>query len=63
LVDLVAALVADEQSFEVAEPGEGALDDPADGAYGVPKFGRTSQNIRFAGKAEFTHPSRFATDC
>ena len=23
---------------------------------GVRKFGRTSQNIRFAGKTEFTHP-------
>ncbi len=26
---LVAAVVADEQPFEVVEPGEGALDDPA----------------------------------
>ena len=24
---------------------------------GVRKFGRTSQNIRFAGKTEFTHPT------
>ena len=32
VVDLVVAVVADEQSFEVVEPGEGALDDPADGA-------------------------------
>jgi hypothetical protein len=30
VVDLVAAVVADEQSFEVVEPGEGAFDDPAD---------------------------------
>jgi len=28
-VDLGAAVVADEQSFELVEPGEGALDDPA----------------------------------
>ena len=28
-MDLGAAVVADEQSFEVVEPGEGALDDPA----------------------------------
>ncbi len=26
---LVAAVIADEQPFEVMEPGEGALDDPA----------------------------------
>ena len=30
MVDLVSAVVADEQSFVVVEPGEGALDDPAD---------------------------------
>lgn len=28
-VDVGAALVADEQSFELVEPGEGAFDDPA----------------------------------
>ena len=28
-VDLVAAVVADEEAFEVVQPGEGALDDPA----------------------------------
>ena len=28
-MDLVAALVADEQSLELVQPGEGALDDPA----------------------------------
>ena len=28
----MAAVVADEQPFEVVEPGEGALDDPAHGA-------------------------------
>jgi hypothetical protein len=31
-VDLVAAVVADEQPFEVVQPGEGALDDPAGAA-------------------------------
>jgi len=29
-VDFVAAVVADEQPFEVVQPGEGALYDPAD---------------------------------
>jgi hypothetical protein len=28
----------------------------------VRKFGRTSQNIRFAGKTEFTHPTGLAND-
>jgi hypothetical protein len=28
-VDVTAAVVADEQSFELVEPGEGSLDDPA----------------------------------
>ncbi len=28
-MDLGAAVVADEQPFEVVQPGEGALDDPA----------------------------------
>ena len=28
-MDLVAALVGDEEPFELVEPGEGALDDPA----------------------------------
>ena len=32
MVDLVAAVVADEQPLEVVQPGEGALDDPAHGA-------------------------------
>jgi hypothetical protein len=31
-VDLGAAVVADEQPFEVVEPGEGAFDDPAGAA-------------------------------
>ncbi len=28
-MDVCAAVVADEQPFELVEPGEGALDDPA----------------------------------
>jgi hypothetical protein len=32
VVDFVSAVVADEQSFEVVEPGEGAFDDPAHAA-------------------------------
>jgi hypothetical protein len=31
-VDLGATVVADEQPFEVVQPGEGALDDPAGAA-------------------------------
>ena len=31
-MEFVAAVVADEQPFEVVQPGEGALDDPADAA-------------------------------
>ena len=31
-MDLVTAVVADEQSLELVQPGEGALDDPADAA-------------------------------
>ena len=31
-MDLVAAVVADEQSLEVMQPGEGALDHPTDAA-------------------------------
>jgi hypothetical protein len=31
-VDLGAAVVADEESLELVEPGEGAFDDPADAA-------------------------------
>jgi len=39
----------------MATPGE-----PVEiAACGVRKFGRTSQNIRFAGKTKFTHPTRF----
>ena len=38
-MDLVAAVVADEQPFEVVQPGEGALDDPA----GVAEPGSVSE--------------------
>ena len=31
-MDFVAPVVADEQSFEVVQPGEGPLDDPAHAA-------------------------------
>ena len=31
-MDFVAAVVADEEPLEVVEPGEGALDNPADAA-------------------------------
>ena len=31
-MDLVAAVVADEQSLELVQPGEGTLDDPAGAA-------------------------------
>lgn len=35
-MDLCAAVVADEQPFEVVQPGEGAFDDPADAAESGP---------------------------
>ena len=38
-MDLVSALVADEQSFELMKPGEGAFDDPADAAEAGAVFG------------------------
>ena len=31
-MDFLAAVVADQQTLEVMQPGEGALDDPADAA-------------------------------
>ena len=45
-VDLVAAVVADEQSFEVVEPGEGALDDPADAAEPGAVLGLAAGDLR-----------------
>jgi hypothetical protein len=44
-VDLVAAVVADEESLEVVQPGEGALDDPADAAEAGAVLGLTSRDV------------------
>ena len=38
-MDVASAVVADEESFELVEPGEGALDDPADTAEAGAVFG------------------------
>ena len=43
---LVAAVVADEQPFEVVEPGEGALDDPADAAEARAARGLAASDLR-----------------
>jgi hypothetical protein len=43
-VDLVAAVVADEEPFEVVEPGEGALDNPAAAEPG-PVFGSAAGDL------------------
>jgi hypothetical protein len=45
-VDLVAAVVADEQPFEVVQPGEGALDDPAGAAESRAVLGPTASDLR-----------------
>ena len=45
-VDLVAAVVADEQPFEVVEPGERALDDPADPAKARAVLGLAASDLR-----------------
>jgi hypothetical protein len=45
-VDLVAAVVADEQSLVVVQPGEGALDDPADAAEPGAVLGLTASDLR-----------------
>ena len=42
---VVAAVVADEQSFVVVEPGEGALDDPADTAEAGPVLGLAAGDL------------------
>jgi hypothetical protein len=44
-VDFVAPVVADEQSFEVMEPGEGALDDPANAAEPGAVFGLAAGDV------------------
>ena len=46
-VDFVAAVVADEQPFELVEPGEGALDDPAVTAERGAVFGLTACDLGF----------------
>jgi hypothetical protein len=53
-VDVCAAVVADEEPFVVVEPGEGALDDPADAAEAGPVFGLAARDLGFdAAGAEF----------
>jgi hypothetical protein len=44
-VDFVAAVVADEQPFEVVEPGEGAFDDPADAAEAGAVLGLAARDL------------------
>ena len=46
-MDLVAAVVADEQSLVVVEPGEGAFDDPAHAAEPGAVFGLAACDLRF----------------
>jgi hypothetical protein len=45
-VDVVAAVVADEQPFELVEPGEGAFDDPAVTAKPGAVFGLFARDLR-----------------
>jgi len=44
-VDLVAAVVADEQPLEVVQPGEGALDDPAVAAEAGAVLGLAARDV------------------
>ena len=44
-VDVAAAVVADEQSFELVQPGEGALDDPAGAAEPGAVFGLAAGDL------------------
>ena len=46
-MDVVAAVVADEQSLVVVEPGEGALDDPARFAEAGAVLGLAASDLRF----------------
>ena len=50
-MDLVAAVVADEQPLVVVEPGEGAVDDPADAAEPGAVFGLTAGDLGFDPRA------------
>jgi hypothetical protein len=45
-VDFVATVVADEQSFELVQPGEGALDNPPDAAEAGAVFGLSAGDLR-----------------
>ncbi len=45
-MDVAAPLVADEQSFELMEPGEGALDDPAVAAEAGAVLGLAAGDLR-----------------
>ena len=45
-MDLVAAVVADEQPLELVQPGEGALDDPADTAQAGAMGGLAAGDLR-----------------
>ena len=45
-MDLVAAVVADEQAFELVQPGEGALDDPAVAAEPGAVLGLAASDLR-----------------
>ena len=45
-MDLGSAVVADEQSFEVVQPGEGGLDDPADAAETGAVLGLAASDLR-----------------
>jgi len=46
-VDFLAAVVADEQSLEVVQPGECALDDPAVAAKPGAVLGLAAGDLRF----------------
>ena len=46
-MDLVAAVIADEQSLELMQPGEGALDDPAGAAEPGAVLGLAAGDLRF----------------
>lgn len=53
-MDLVAAVVADEQAFVVVQPGEGAFDDPADAAEAGAVLGLAAGDLRLdVARAEF----------
>jgi hypothetical protein len=45
-VDLVAAVVANEQPLELVQPGKGALDDPSDAAKTGTVLGLTTGDLR-----------------